>query len=342
MNHHHSLAIFSLAFLALAGCGNDSNDSAFNPATNVDLVFSTFDITEPLEQTLLWDFYRGVEPAPGQPDRAFELAAALRQQSGEFIVATPSDEDPTRYIRVRNPLDLMHQVIGENAVTNFNQGRSEISRLIDQSKPGEFNTTTNNVSIRFTDQSAIVTEAPSADAVWHYPILKWSYTPDKADNVIRVIQYRGVSDGETSTTSPSATYGSEFTSRDFSEFGYNAPVRALATLVIEGERELGLTQEFANASTDFLIIDGTAIGNRNEAGGPDFEFAGGTVDCARVELDYAAQTLVLYLSHNQPPRLDEIPEDPADPDATVANPDYCANLESATDSYQTVVIGDRA
>lgn len=338
MKHHHTLKLLPLLFLSVAGCESDSSDSAFNPATNVDLVFSTFEIDQPMEETLLWDFYRGVEPAEGASPEANNLAVALRSQAALFIDATESDAEPTQYISVRNPLDLMHQVIGENAVDNFNAGRAEISLLIDEARAGEYNTTTNGVRIRFRDQAAITNGAPAVEHTWNYPILKWSYTPDAADNVIRVIQYIGQDDGDANTTPPSASYGSEFTSGSFQSVGYNPPVRAVATFVIDGERELGITREFENENTDFLIFDGTAIGNQNEPGGPDFTFADRTVDCVRVELDYAMQQLHLFQSHNEPPRM----EIPSDSESDLPNPDYCANMENATDSYPTVLIGERA
>lgn len=56
--------------LALAGCGlEDTGPSAFNPATNVDLTFSSFDLQntevapDNLSYTRFWDFYRGIQPA---------------------------------------------------------------------------------------------------------------------------------------------------------------------------------------------------------------------------------------------------------------------------------------
>ena len=61
--------------LVLSGCGlEDTGPSAFNPATNVDLTFSSFDLQntevapDNLSYTRFWDFYRGIQPAAEDSD----------------------------------------------------------------------------------------------------------------------------------------------------------------------------------------------------------------------------------------------------------------------------------
>src|SRR5690554_6966434 len=69
MRHSCLFVAVSLSVLTLSGCRMESTgSSAFNPATNVDLVFSTFDLTnteqapDTLSFTRFSDFYQGIQP----------------------------------------------------------------------------------------------------------------------------------------------------------------------------------------------------------------------------------------------------------------------------------------
>ena len=116
MRHSCTFAAVYASLVALSGCGlEDTGPSAFNPATDVDLTFSSFDLentdTSPdnLANTRFWHFYRGIEPADDNADDR-ETAREIRRHIDIFIGATPS-ESGASYVRVRNPLDLMNQVL---------------------------------------------------------------------------------------------------------------------------------------------------------------------------------------------------------------------------------------
>ena len=108
--------------------------------------------------------------------------------------------------------------------------------------------------------------------------------------------------------------------------------------MIEGEREMAFVREYQGLNTDIVRIDGTAIGtDGGTEGGPEFEFAGETVDCLRIEMNYADPSVAVFTSLDEPPQQD----DPDNPDQTEANPDYCLNLDTPTLSYATAPSGLR-
>lgn len=327
--------------LVLAGCGSeDSGPSAFNPATNVDVTFSTFILTEATDTLLFSDLVLAVEPADGSDTADQDIAADIRAQLAVFLDLTYPDNDPTAIASVRNPLDLMRRVIGESAVGNFIDGRRYMSERIDNGQAGEYSNTTNNVSIRFTDQQALTDGLEVSEYSWRYPIVKWVYTPDSSNRVTRVINWVTSGSFEAETTNPSATLGTQYLARDFQTSGYNDGARALTegSIVIEGEREMAFVREYQGLNTDIVRIDGTAIGtNGGTEGGPEFEFAGETVDCLRIEMNYTDPSVAVFISLDEPPQQD----DPDNPGQTKANPDYCLNLETPTSSYATAPSGLR-
>lgn len=328
--------------LWLAGCGpDDSGSSAFNPATNVDLTFSTFTLTQASDTLLFRDLAQAVEPADSGDSEARDMAEGIRVQLGLFLGLDYDDGEPATIASARNPMDLMRRVIGEGAVANFVDGRRYLSERIDESVAGEYSNTTNNVSIRFTDQQALSNGEDISRYQWRYPIVKWVYAPDSSNRVIRVLNWVDSGSFATDSTRPSATLGTEFLTRDFQATGYNDQARAHSegSVVIEGEREMAFVREYLGMNSDSVRIDGTTIGtNEGAEGGPEFEFAGNTVDCLRVEMDYAAPSVAVYTSLDEPPQR----EDPENPGETEANPDYCLNAETATKSYATVATGLRS
>ncbi len=327
--------------LLLAGCGpDDSGTSAFNPATNVDLTFSTFTLTESTDTLLFQDLVRAVEPADSDDSQAQDLAEGIRTQLALFLDMTYGEATPDTIDSARNPLDLMRRVIGESAVGNFVDGRRYISDRIDQGVAGEYSNTTNNVSIQFTDQQAVLDGEDIRDYEWHYPIVKWVYAPDTTGRVVRVLSWVASGSFEANSTRPSATLGTEFLARDFQATGYNDDARAdvEGSIVIEGEREMAFVRDYDGLNTDSVRIDGTATGTSDGTeGGPEFQFADNTVDCLRIEMDYSAPSVAIYTSLDEPPRQD----DPDNPEQTEPNPDYCLNLESATYQYSTAQTGLR-
>jgi len=341
MRHSCIFAAVSLAFLNLTGCGlEDTGPSALNPATNVDPVFSSFTLTEQTSTTLFRDLSLAVEPASSSDTNAADMAKSIREQLSAFMDIAYNDATPPAITSVRNPLDLMRRVIGESEIANFVEARRYISSRIDAGEAGEYSNTTNDVSVRFTDQGAFDEGLPLADYEWRYPIVKWVYTPDTSNRVTRVLTWASSGTFPEGSTRPSATLGTEFLPRDFLASGYNdqARLHSEGSIVIAGEREMAFVREYDGLNTDTLNIDGTSIGtSEGTTGGPEFGFADDTVDCLKVRMHYAEKRIEVFTSLDQPPRV----EDPDNPGTLMANPDYCLNLDSPTASYQTTDTGLR-
>ncbi|GAA0845741.1 hypothetical protein GCM10009113_19360 [Marinobacter szutsaonensis] len=341
MRHSCIFAVFSLALVNLGGCGlEDTGPSALNPATNVDPVFSSFTLTERTSTTLFHDLSLAVEPATSDNSHASAMARDIRQQLSAFLTIVYNDATPPAINSVRNPLDLMRRVIGEGEIANFVEARQYISARIDAGEAGEYSNTTNDVSVRFTDQGAFEEGLPVADYEWRYPIVKWVYTPDTANLVTRVFTWVSSGTFPEGSTRPSATLGTEFEPRDFTVSGYNdqARLHSEGSIVIAGEREMAFVREYDGLDTDTINIDGTNIGtNQGTTGGPEFSFAGETVDCLKIRMLYAEQRVEVFTSLDQPPRV----EDPDNPGELMANPDYCLNRDASTHSYQAMTTGLR-
>lgn len=342
MRHSCIFAVVSLALVNLGGCGlEDTGTSALNPATNVDPVFSSFTLTEQMATTLFHDLSLAVEPASTAGAEAGALARGIREQLSAFLTIAYTDATPPAIASVRNPLDLMRRVIGEGEIANFVEARQHISARIDAGEAGEYSNTTNDVSVRFTDQGAFEEGLPVADYDWRYPIVKWVYTPDTSDRVTRVFTWASSGTFPEGSTRPSATLGTEFLPRDFLVFGYNdqARLHSEGSIVIAGEREMAFVREYDGLNTDTLNIDGTNVGtNQGTTGGPEFVFADETVDCLKIRMHYAEQRVEVFTSLDEPPRV----EDPDNPGELMANPDYCLNLDTATRNYQTIDTGVRS
>lgn len=335
MRHSCIFTTFTLAMMSLGGCSlEDTGPSALNPATNVDPVFSSFTLTEQTTTALFHDLSVAVEPASPDDAEASATARGIRQQLSVFLDIAYTDATPPAIASVRNPLDLMRRVIGEGEIANFVEARQYISARIDAGQAGEYSNTTNGVSVRFTDQGAFDQGLSVAAYEWRYPIVKWVYTPDTSNRVTRVLTWASSGSFPEGSTRPSATLGTEFLPRDFLASGYNdqARLHTEGSVVIEGEREMAFVREYDGLNIDIINIDGTNVGtDQGTSGGPEFQFAGETVDCLKVRMHYSEKRVEVFTSLNQPPRV----EDPDNPGELMANPDYCLNRDAATNSYQT-------
>jgi hypothetical protein len=333
----------SLALLNLSGCGlEDTGASAFNPATNVDLAFSTFDLENTerapgnLDYTRFRDFYQGIQPSDTDDSannaNNRETANEIRGHIDRFIQAARA-EDGNSYEKVRNPLDLINQVIASNAVTNFRDGRKYISQRIAAGQAGTYNTRGNGALIRFTDQNAILNDAPLNDKLWVFPTLDWRYLPvgpegsNLEDKVYRTVQYVSRSvDPEASEAQPeliSLLAGSRFSANGFSTSGYNSPEYATADYLSRNYGSIELRQAFIDEKTDTLFIksaDKTVLDLNRYDG---ISLSDSSPDCLRLELDYAGSTLRIFYSNDEPAATETPTE--AEPDKTSANDAYCDN-----------------
>jgi len=329
MRHSCLFVAISLALLTLSGCrvesGGSDDSSAFNPADDVDLTFRTFDLTDTeqapdtLSFTRFSDFYPGIEPA-GNDDTAGnqQLVESIRRHIDQFIGAQPTD-DGKAYTQVRNPLDLMNQVISVGRVDNFDEGRRYIRERIASGEAGNYNTRSAGAIIRFTDQDAVANQEALNNRQWFYQTLDWRYQPP-AENldgkVYRVIQYvaRNVEETEREQQPQllSLLSGSRFNANEFSNLGYNQPEFATVDYVSRSYGGIELRQEFAaEAQKDTLYIK-SPDQQILDLGSYQSADADPSPDCIRVELNYAMSEVRLYTSNNEPARIPDPQADPAD------------------------------
>lgn len=342
--------------LVLSGCGlEDTGPSAFNPATDVDLVFSTFDLEDSevtpdtLSNTRFWDFYRGIQPAMNNSDD-LETTGELRSHIALFISAAATDSGSS-YERVRNPLDLMNQVLASGEVTNFQEGKRYIIQRIADGVAGTYNTRGNGAQINFTDQSAVLANLSLNDQLWVYPTLDWRYLPDGPEGsdlenkVYRTIQYvsRSVQE-EDQAAQPelvSVLAGSRFDANSFVSLGYSPTEFATADYLSRNHGSIELRQDFIDAKTDTLFIkngDTEVIKLDRYAG---YTLADNTPDCLRIELDYNMDTVRVFASDGEPARIDD--PDSSDDQDTIANPANCSNQDNtdAVTSWAAVAVSNR-
>ncbi|MBW4935126.1 hypothetical protein [Marinobacter sp. F4206] len=343
MRHFCTFTAIAFATVTLVGCGpEDSGPTAFNPATDVDLTFSTFDLEDSeqapdnIDHTRFDDIYRGLEPTDSDGSESAESAAEIRAHIDVFIQATAAD-DGKSYIRVRNPADLMNQVIASGQVANFQEGRRYMVQRATDGAAGTYNTRENQADIRFTDQEAVLAGLALNDRVWIYPTLDWRYVPsatndsDAEGKVYRSIQYVSRSvDPEDRDAQPeliSALTGSRFSGTSFTAAGYNQPEYATADYLSRSFGSLELRQDFIADKTDTLFIKSPDqqvidLSRHDSSQSPE-----ATPDCLRVELDYAMQVLRIFSSDGEPATVPAPTEE--DPSNTENNPDYCSYQEPA-------------
>lgn len=313
----------------LAGCGADTGgDTAFNPATDVNLVFSTFDLTdqeggvENLKHTRFRDFYRGLQPLDDSNTEAKNLAVDMRALIDQLMgaVSTKTGND---YQSVRNPLDLINQVIASGEVQNFVAGRTYIGERIDAGTPATYNTRTNDAVIRFVDQTATNNNTPRPDREWQYQTLAWTYTPNDGDGnpgyekVTRTIQYiarddDSVDNGELPEL-VSLLSGSRFDATSFAITGYNQPELATVSFATRTLGSIEFRQDFVDGKTDSLFINIEV--DKGESESPDE--AETSLECLRVELDYPMATVRVYQSTGEQPQVENGDGELVD------NPAYC-------------------
>jgi hypothetical protein len=342
--------------LFLGGCGlEDTGPSAFNPATNVDLTFSSFDLQNTevtpnnLSHTRFWDFYRGIQPA-GEESDDFETTSEIRSHIEIFTRATPTDSGSS-YDSVRNPLDLMNQVLASGEVTNFQEGKRYISQRIADGVAGTYNTRGNGAQIRFTDQSAVIADLPLNDQLWIYPTLDWRYLPDGPEGsdlenkVYRTIQYvsRSVEeeDQDAQPELVSVLAGSRFDANSFVTLGYSPTEFATADYLSRTYGSIELRQDFIDENTDTLFIKSgeSEVIELNRY--PGYAQDDNHPDCLRIELDYNMDVVRIFASDGEPARIDD--PDSTNEEDTIPNPANCTYQEDAdaVTSWSTVAIAER-
>ncbi|MCH8497754.1 MAG: hypothetical protein LAT63_04720 [Marinobacter sp.] len=328
----HSLALLTVivSLALLPSCkiiAPERGGGGFNPAASVDLSLSSFNVENSqsapnaLQETLFWDVYTGIEPVPdaGNHPLAADVVALLRQEINQFAGTSPSGDSKT-YIRSRNPWDLMNWMIGENQVINFNDGRRYIADRIRLNAPGTYNTRSNGALIRFRDQSAEQAGLPLAESTWIYSTLSWVYTPQSSNKVIRTLQYTARQPSGPISEEPellSLATGSQFDPGSFSALGYNAPERREASLTLRNRGRVAMVQDFL-AQQDTLVLSENTFLTLN----------GQTINCLRVELDYAMARAEFFTSN----------DDLNVPDGNKAS---CSTADTPAGSFAIVSIAER-
>lgn len=308
----------------ITGCGGGDNaDSSsasscgaqFNPAAPVLASFSTFDITEParVERNLFRDVIAGVQPSGADSQ---DVADSVRDLTAEFNGGQTS-ADQTGYTAVRNPIDLMSLIIGEGTIDNFNVGRRYISSCIDAGNAAEYSSGANGVLITFEES-----EGPKAE--YNYPNLRWVYAPDTSGKVIRVVRFQGRSEDFLD----GSAVGVQYDDASFSDVGFNTPELIQASFTGgNNEERLGLEQAFIGLDKDQWI----------RSSDNTFQFAGQTVDCARVIVDYRGQTAETFTSS-----YSSVSGSYDTRDEYVQSDDYCGNFaEGDGSSYSTEAVPAR-
>ncbi|MCG2581785.1 MAG: hypothetical protein KA296_13000 [Marinobacter sp.] len=332
MRHTCFFAATAMITLGLSGCGPDSSsdDGYLNPATDVDLPLTTFRLrdTEGLEPVLQYtvfrDFYRGIEPTTDGDDAG--IAQALREHLNPFLGATP-DEDGTDYASVRNPLDLINEVIRSGVVDNFNEGRQLMRDSVNKDEAASYNTPANDALIRFTEKDSD-SNVSDADRTWIYPMLDWTSTPNLG-KVFRATQYvaRQPAEGDEDPAElASASWSGRYNADSFGTSGFNQPEFAAASLTGRTRGNVELLQEFIGTQRDTLTLTSAsgAIINGEEP------------DCIRVVLSYNDQRVQVFTSKDEPPTLDDNGE-------RTANPAHCGNQQNGEEaqSYNSIAIARR-
>jgi hypothetical protein len=332
MRHFRTFTAFSFLALSLGGCGVDDSgsSSAFNPATNVDYPLETLalkDTTglEPvLKYTVFHDVYRGAEPAATGDDNGF--ASQLRSHLNLFIGAVPN-EDGTDYVSVRNPIDLMNEMIRSGRVDNFNAGRQLMVRSIQENIAASYNTPANNALVRFSEDKSDE-DTPPEDRAWVYPMLDWTFNPS-VGKVFRATQFvaRSPQSQETTPTElASAAWSGRFTKVGFGASGFNQPEYSATSLTGRTKGRVELLQKFVDLQKDILTlteVSGITIG-------------GTEPDCIKAVFHYDTSRLKVYTSKDEQATVTENGE-------TTSNPDYCGNKQNGAESldYATIAIPER-
>lgn len=315
--------ILSTLGIALTGCGGGDSDfasgggkggscsNAFNPASNVIISLSSFELSDPadLEHTLFRDFIRGMQPNPdiSVDSKSEAIVASVMKETAPFNGGKITDSSQSNFTSVRNPADLINNQIGTNEIDNFNQGRRYISDCIDASTAAEYSNSANGVGIRFD-------EAPAGTPVdsYNYALLRWVYAPQGSNKIQKVVQYVGTADDFLD----GIILAEQYDPTNFSSVGFNTPDRASVSFTGGNDTErLGFDQD--------LITDQQDSWTRSSD--MKFEFASESVDCARVVVKYTTMIAEVYTSSDIASDADG----------------YCGSKELPDYSYSTARVPSR-
>ncbi|MGP4844482.1 hypothetical protein ACTXGQ_10155 [Marinobacter sp. 1Y8] len=312
--------LLSTLSIALTGCGGGDSDfaggdgnggscsNAFNPASNVIISLGSFEISDStdLEHTLFRDFIRGIQPTASD-STSEAVVASVMTETARFNGGVNNDTSQSNFTSVRNPADLLNNQIGNNEIDNFNQGRRYISGCIDASTAADYSNSANGVRIRFD-------EAPAGDVVdsYNYALLRWVYAPQGSNKIQKVVQYVGTADDFLD----GIILAEQYDPTNFSSIGFNTPDRASASFTGGNDTQrLGFDQDLISEKQD----------SWTRSSNVPFNFAGASVDCARVVVDYPMTTATVYTSIDIDQKADG----------------YCGTKTTPDTRYSTVAVSSR-
>ncbi|MCK7548657.1 hypothetical protein ACFQGA_01885 [Marinobacter koreensis] len=323
MRHSRIFATFSVILMNLAGCGTETagGPSYYNPATDVNKSLNTFALENQsglppvLPHTIFRDLYRGVEPSTEGNDQGFsdQLQARLDRLMG----LTPNDEG-TDYIRARNPLDLLNEIISSNQIGNFNDGRDLVRRALTNGDAANYNTPVKDALIRLTELNPDKA-TPASDQNWIYPLLDWKSNPG-INKIFRSFQFIASGTANSETNIPelkSAFWSAQYDGDEFRTAGYNRPEYAATDLTSRTLGELELLQEFINQQRDTLTLSKTS-GIMIGADEPD---------CIKVVVNYQSQLVQVFTSKDEP-SYKTVNE------SSTPNPAYCGNQQDGEEELK--------
>lgn len=318
----HACFLIVMSFV-LSGCKmEDTGSSApINPATDVDYPLSTFTVQNQeglapiLPYTVFHDVYRGATPQQPGADNGF--AAELRAHLDTFLQAS-SDETGTGYNSVRNPIDLMNEVIRSGRVDNFNEGRQLMVSSITEERAATYNTPANNALIRFSENRSDES-TPAEDQTWIYPMLDWTYNRDKG-KVYRAMQFAASSPEQPDDSTAeiaSASSSSQYAKESFGASGFNQPEYAATSMTGRTRGKVELLQEFVGLQRDTLTL--------TEASG--ITLNGTEPDCVKAVFQYSTSRVTVFTSKGK----------------QTNDPDHCGNQKGDgwVFAYDSVAISNR-
>ncbi|HTN34933.1 MAG TPA: hypothetical protein VL091_13075, partial [Marinobacter sp.] len=260
-----------------------------------------------LQYTVFRDFYRGIQPATAGGDNG--LATLLRRHLDVFIGAVPNN-DGTDYISVRNPIDLMGEMIRSGRVGNFNEGRQLMVRAIRDGESARYNTPANNALTRFSEpEDEDDLSIPPEDRAWTYPMLDWTYNPNlNGGRVFRATLFVATPPPPPETASvelASASWSGRFTRQNFGASGFNQPEYAATSMTGRTKGNLELLQVFVETQ---ITVDGQTFSEYQKDSLTLTNVSGITIggiqpDCIKAVLHYKPQHLQVFMSKDEPPSI---------------------------------------
>jgi hypothetical protein len=155
-----SIVALVCVFTLLAGCSEEEGAGAgegievscFNPAETVDLVRSTWTVSEDLEYTQADDVLKSMQPSPVANDASDTAQLLKNYLQTQTMAAVGIEGEAQAATTYTNALDLIEEIIADNEVANFTVGRAMVAGCASVDVPTRYNN--KSVTVRHTDGRA--------------------------------------------------------------------------------------------------------------------------------------------------------------------------------------------